>query len=67
MRQRTVAALVVAALTALPAVASAKVNVGDTAPEIKAASWYNLPEGVKSLSLKDLKGQVVMIEFWATW
>ena len=42
-------------------------DVGDKAPGIKAAAWMNLPEGVKTLSAGDLKGRVVMVEFWATW
>lgn len=42
-------------------------DVGDKAPGIKAASWMNLPEGLKSISPGDLKGRVVMVEFWATW
>jgi thiol-disulfide isomerase/thioredoxin len=38
--------------------------VGYTAPEI-AFDWTNLPGGAKKLS--DLKGKVVVIDFWATW
>ena len=55
----------IAALTAVPAMAG--VNVGDPAPPISAGSWYNLPKGIKSLTSKHLKGQLIMVEFWATW
>ncbi len=47
--------------------ASAAVNVGDKAPNVEVGKWLNLPSGVSKLSLSDLKGQVVMVEFWATW
>ena len=44
--------------------ALAKVNVGDKAPEIKAAKWYNTQTNV---SMEMLRGKVVVVEFWATW
>lgn len=37
-------------------------NVGDTAPEI----ILNSPAG-KSIKLSELKGKVVLIDFWASW
>ena len=37
-------------------------NVGDKAPELKFAS----PDG-KEYALSDLKGKVVLIDFWASW
>lgn len=37
-------------------------KIGDKAPELKLAS----PEG-KMLALSDLKGKVVLIDFWAAW
>lgn len=37
-------------------------NVGDTAPELK----YKDPSG-KEVSLSSLRGQVVLIDFWASW
>lgn len=37
-------------------------NVGDIAPNIKQKN----PEG-KELSLSDLRGKVVLIDFWASW
>jgi len=52
------------AFAASPALAA---DVGDKAPKIAAGGWLNLPEGLKTLALDDLKGRVVMVEFWATW
>ena len=37
--------------------------VGQSAPEIQASKWLN----DNPTSLKDLKGKVVVVEFWATW
>jgi len=37
--------------------------IGKPASEIKAPKWINS----KALSLKKLKGKVVVIDFWATW
>ncbi len=39
------------------------VENGQAAPEIEAGDWFN----TKPLSLKKLKGKVVVVEFWATW
>ncbi|MBN8702321.1 MAG: TlpA family protein disulfide reductase [Bacteroidetes bacterium] len=38
------------------------VNIGNKAPEIK----FKSPEG-KEIALSDLKGKVVLIDFWASW
>ena len=38
------------------------INIGDYAPDIKMKN----PEG-KELSLYDLRGKVVLIDFWASW
>lgn len=38
--------------------------VGSEAPEISAADWLNTPQ---PLRLADLRGKVVVVEFWATW
>jgi len=46
----------------LPQVAQASM-VGKKAPEINALDWINS----KPLRLADLKGKVVVVEFWATW
>ncbi len=40
---------------------------GDPAPGITATAWWNLPKHVKRLTLRDLKGHIVLVEFWATW
>jgi len=37
-------------------------NIGDKAPELK----FKSPDG-KEYSLSDLKGKVVLIDFWASW
>ena len=37
-------------------------NIGDTAPELSFAS----PDGEK-ISLSSLRGQMVLIDFWASW
>ncbi len=37
-------------------------NIGDTAPELA----FNNPDG-KEYKLSDLKGKVVLIDFWASW
>ncbi len=39
-------------------------QVGAAAPEVSAADWINTD---KPPRLADLKGQVVLVEFWATW
>jgi thiol-disulfide isomerase/thioredoxin len=39
-------------------------KVGETAPEISAKEWIN---SKKPLTLADLRGKVVVVDFWATW
>ncbi|MFQ5429099.1 MAG: hypothetical protein ACE5E1_02215 [Phycisphaerae bacterium] len=66
-RLRTAVLAALCATAAAPVAASAGVKVGDKAPPLKVGQWMNLPEGMSKLSLSDLKGQIVMVEFWATW
>ncbi|MFN7012718.1 MAG: TlpA family protein disulfide reductase, partial [Bacteroidia bacterium] len=37
-------------------------NIGDKAPELK----FKNPEG-KEIALSSLKGNIVLIDFWASW
>jgi thiol-disulfide isomerase/thioredoxin len=43
--------------------AGAELPVGRKAPEINVTSWLN----TMPLSLKALRGKIVILEFWATW
>jgi len=49
---------------AAPDVAAGEVAIGGSAPEVEASEWINTDEG---LSLAGLQGEVVLVEFWATW
>ena len=65
MKGWTTLAVVVAALAAAGPVRAAQESplVGQPAPEISAQFWLNSPP----LTLKALRGHVVVVEFWATW
>jgi hypothetical protein len=66
MRNRNrIAAMAAALFAAAPALA--EVNVGDKAPSIRVGAWYNLPKGVSGLQDQHMRGQILMVEFWATW
>jgi hypothetical protein len=56
-------------LLAIPLAAAAMSGdggmTGKPAPEIAAGQWYN--HVGRDLNLKNLRGQTVLIEFWATW
>jgi thiol-disulfide isomerase/thioredoxin len=41
-----------------------KPEVGQQAPQVSAKEWMNLSAPV---TLMDLRGKVVLLEFWATW
>jgi hypothetical protein len=41
------------------------ISPGAEAPEISSTQWFN--HIGKPLTLADLRGQAVLIEFWATW
>ncbi len=66
MRRMTIAAALIASLASMPAFADGP-NVGDRAPAIKAPTWENLPKGMSTLKASDLKGRIIMLDFWATW
>ncbi len=40
-------------------------EVGSPAPEFSAKEWFNTVGSTPTL--KSLRGQAVLIEFWATW
>lgn len=62
---RTLLALVLfcAAMTTAYA---AQGDKGTPAPEFGGTKFFNAPAGAK-ISLADLRGKVVLIDFWATW
>lgn len=41
------------------------VEIGSTAPNATATAWFN--HIGKDFDLASLKGQAVVLEFWATW
>ena len=40
-------------------------TIGDTVPDITITSVYNYP--ASTIHLSDLKGKLVILDFWATW
>lgn len=40
-------------------------NIGDTVPDITITNVYNYPSS--TIQLSDLKGKLVILDFWATW
>jgi thiol-disulfide isomerase/thioredoxin len=72
MRRVGVLALGVLAACTAPAAGEPKIGnrapkIGERAPQIDAATWFNLPQGLKHLGMSDLRGQIILVEFWATW
>jgi len=65
MNKLTQAALAVGLLVGLaapaPATTGETLNVGDPAPALSVGEW------VKGDAVELQKGQVYLIEFWATW
>lgn len=45
-------------------VALAGLEVGDTAPQVVAKNWLNLPPGMSRITENDLQGQILVLEFW---
>jgi|SRR5690242_7566889 len=41
------------------------INIGDTMPDITLTNVYNYPSS--AIRLSDLKGKLVILDFWATW
>lgn len=68
LRTLGVAATVVLAMPALlstPIQGSQKPAVGAPAPEIDGQVWFN--HIGKAPNLASLRGQAILLEFWATW
>lgn len=40
-------------------------SVGQEAPDFEITEWRNFPEGASTLA--DLRGRVVLLDFWRTW
>ena len=57
--------------TLLPILAAAQspqvkaLSIGDTVPDITITNVYNYPSS--TIRLSDLKGKLVILDFWATW
>jgi thiol-disulfide isomerase/thioredoxin len=43
---------------------AAQVWIGADAPEIEVKQWFN---SESDASISELRGKVIMLEFWATW
>lgn len=67
MKLSSILLIGIVALIAAPAAAPADLAIGDRAPGLTAGKWFNLPGDIKQLQRKHLKGQIVVVEFWATW
>ncbi len=68
LKNRLVLLFGVSVFAIAPKLTSAEeVKVGDDAPDISAVEWFNLPGDMKDISPKDLTGQIIVLDFWATW
>lgn len=56
--------LMLLALTSI-SYAQSQLNIGDTIPEIQLTELLN--STTKETSLSDLKGKIIVLDFWATW
>jgi len=52
-------------LLIIGSVAFSQVKIGQQVPDIRVSALLNAP--VKTTNLKNFKGKVVLLEFWATW
>lgn len=59
--------VLVAAAAALAAIIYFKPFSGDSRPTLKSLALEPLAEEGSKLALEDLKGQVVLLNFWGTW
>jgi thiol-disulfide isomerase/thioredoxin len=58
----TICALLLTGMSFAQVVPPEGLNVGNTAPDLA----YNNPDG-EQMKLSDLRGKVVLIDFWASW
>ncbi len=58
-------AILIGTLAVALALPLSAATVGESAPEVNAIEWLNT--GGRDMSLADLRGEIVVVEFWATW
>jgi thiol-disulfide isomerase/thioredoxin len=66
MRFLAIAILALSVSCCLPQASAVEPAIGSLAPEFGGTTFFNVPKGVK-VTLADLRGRVVLIDFWATW
>jgi len=62
MRKRMQACMAGAMMLAVCHVAAAQVSVGQEFPDFEGVDANG-----QKVTMKDLRGQVVLVKFWATW